>query len=117
MGVWEQNPARVRIKLDGGGSASAFPSVSYARWCLQAGVIGWANILNAATISLYEIDAATSSAPFFVFKATGTNGFCSFFLGEHGIQASATGESRMVFNVGAVAGTYSAMFTGYYLGK
>jgi hypothetical protein len=117
MGVWEQNPVRARLKLDGGGSSTAFASVSSARWCLQGGAIGWANILNAATISLYEIDAATSSAPFFVFKATGTNGFCSFYLGDHGIQASSSYESRMVLNVGAVAGTYSAMFTGYYTGK
>ena len=116
MGVWEQSPARGKVNLDGGGSATAFASMAQARWVLQAGAVGWQNILNSCAISLMEIDNATSSGIMFTFMASTTSGFCSFNLGEHGIQASSLTPSRMVFNVGGVAGTYTGMFSGYYTG-
>lgn len=114
MGIWSQSPARARLKVDGAASATAFAALSQARWVLQAGVIGWANVLTSATVSLYEIDS-TNSAAFFVFMTSATSGMYDFNLGDHGIQASSSYSSRMVFNTG-VAGTYSAMFTGYYTG-
>lgn len=114
MGVWEQTPARARVKLTGAGSTTAFVSVTGAAWVLTHGVIGWTQALNSCTISLYEINA-TNSSPFFVFQTSTTCGLFSFCLGDHGIQASSSYSSRMVFNVG-VAGTYSAMFSGYYVG-
>jgi hypothetical protein len=114
MGVWEQNPARARVKLTAAGSVTAFASLTQAAWVLQAGVIGWANAVNSCTISLYEINA-TNSSPFFVFMTSATSGFYNFSLGEHGVQASSSYASRMIFNVGQ-AGTYSGMFSGYYTG-
>ena len=115
MGVWEQNPARARLKIDGGGSSTAFSAVVGARWVLQAGVFAWANLLNSCTITLYEFNATNSSA-FFTFMASATSGFRSYNLGEHGIQASSSYSSRMVFNTGAVTGTVCGLFSGYYTG-
>lgn len=114
MGVWEQNPARARVKMTAAGSTTAFGSLTGAAWVLQGGAIGWVNAVNSCTISLYEINA-TNSTPFFVFSTSATSGFFSFYLGDHGIQASSSYASRMVFNVGQ-AGTYSAMLSGYYTG-
>jgi hypothetical protein len=113
MEVWQQQPARARLKNDGAASATAFAAVAGSRWVLVGGAIGWSNA-GSCTISLYEIDT-TNSAPFFVFQTSATNGFYSFFLGDVGIQASSSYSSRMAFNTG-VAGTFSAMFTGYYVG-
>jgi hypothetical protein len=115
MNPWQQNPATVRLKIDGAASATAFAAVTGARWVLQAGAIGWSNAVNSCTISLYEIDS-TNSAPFFVFQTSATNGLYSFYLGDIGIQASSSYTSRMVLNTGAL-GTWSAMFTGYYVGQ
>jgi hypothetical protein len=115
MGVWEQNPARARLKIDGGGSSTAFASTSGARWVLQAGVFAWANLLNSCTITLYEFNATNSSA-FFTFMTSATSGFYSYYLGDHGIQASSSYSSRMVFNTGAITGTVCGMFSGYYTG-
>lgn len=116
MGVWEQNPARGRCNIDGAASSTAFPSVSFARWVCQGGAIGWANAATACVLSLYEIDDATSSAAFFVFRTTATSGFYSFFLGDNGVQASSTYASRMVFNASGTTGTFTGMFSGYYVG-
>jgi len=114
MGVWQQLPARARVKIDGAASATAFSAVSGACWVLQAFALGWSNAVNSCTISLYEIDT-TNSAPFFVMQTSTTNGALSIFLGEHGIQASSSYSSRMVFNTGAT-GTWSGLFSGYYTG-
>lgn len=115
MDPWQQNPATARVKIDGAASATAFAAVSGARWVLQAGAIGWSNAVNSCTISLYEIDS-TNSAPFFVMQTSATNGFFSFYMGPIGVPASSTYTSRMVFNTGQT-GTWSAMFTGYYVGQ
>ena len=114
MDPLKQMPARARLKVDGAGSVTAFAAVTGARWVLQAGVIGWSNAASC-TISLYETDS-TNTAPFFVFQTSATNGLYAFNLGDIGIPASSSYTSRMVFNTGA-AGTFSAMFTGYYVGQ
>jgi hypothetical protein len=113
MGVWEQNPARARIKIDGGGSATAFGAVAGARWVLQGAAFGWRNAASSITVCLMEHDS-TNSTTFLCFATSATNGFQSFFLGEHGIQASSSYSSRMALNVGAITGTFTALFTGYY---
>jgi len=114
MSVWGQAPARGRVKIDGAASATAFAAQSSSRWVLQAFTIGWSQALTSCTISLYEIDS-TNSAPFFVFQTSATSGMRSFYLGDHGIQASSSYSSRMVMNTG-VAGTWCGLFSGYYVG-
>jgi hypothetical protein len=114
MDVFQYTPARGRVKIDGGGSATAFGLIAGARWVLTAAAIFWANLTSSVTVSLYDIDS-TNSSQFVQFMASSTNGFCQMALEDTGIQASATG-TRLVFNTGAVAGTFTALFTGYYTG-
>jgi hypothetical protein len=69
-----------------------------------------------ATISLMELDT-TNSSVLWTFVASLSNGATHFFLGEHGLQASSSYSSRLLLNAGAVAGTISGMFCGYYTGQ
>jgi len=113
MDIMMQNPAFARINQDGAGSVSAFAAVGSSRWVLTGMALGWSTAASC-TISLYEIDS-TNSAAFFVMMTSATSGFRAFNFAPLGIPASSSYTSKMVFNVGA-AGTFSAMFTGYYIG-
>lgn len=115
MSVWDQSPARGRVKIDGAASATAFAAQTGSRWVLQAFTLGWSTAVNSCTISLYEIDS-TNSAAFFVMMTSATSGMRTFFMGDTGIEASSSYTSRMVFNTGAT-GTWSGLFSGYYKGQ
>jgi len=115
MDVGAYSPLSARLKLDGGGSSTAFASATGSRWNLKAGLIGWANLDTSTTLSFYEFNA-TNSALFFTFMATCTNGIFNFAFPDFGIQASSSYASRMVFNVGTVGGTVCGLFVGYQTG-
>jgi hypothetical protein len=110
-----QNPARGRVFIDGGGSATAFAGVAGSRWVLTNGFIAWQNVVASVTFLLYEIDS-TNSNPFIQLTMSTTGGFCSMELGDVGNQASTTG-TRLMMNTGAVVGTFTAVFSGYYTGS
>lgn len=116
MDTGNHSPLRARLKIDGGGSSTAFASATGSRWVWTAGNITWANLDTSCTFSLYEFNA-TNSAQFWQFLATATNGIVNIEFGDIGIQASSSYSSRMVFNTGAVAGTVCGLFVGYQTGS
>lgn len=115
MDVAAYSPLSARLKIDGGGSSTAFASATGSRWVLKGGLISWANLDSSTTYSLYEFNA-TNSALFFTGMATTTHGIVDFCFSDYGVPASSSYASRMVFNVGSIAGTFCALFTGYQIG-
>jgi hypothetical protein len=115
MDVGAYSPLSARLKIDGGGSSTAFASATGSRWNLKGGVITWVNLGGDVEVSLYEFNA-TNSAVFFKFNATTSSGMYTFNYADFGIPASSSYSSRMVFNTAAVAGTVCGLFTGYQTG-
>lgn len=115
MNIGNQSVLYSRVKIDGGGSSTVFASATGSRWVLQNAVIGWANMLNSATISLYEFNA-TNSTQFFQFMVSATSGIQGIYFGELGCQASSSYSSRLVFNTASVAGTVCGVFSGFQTG-
>ena len=115
MDTGNHSPLRARIKIDGGGSSTAFASATGSRWNLTQGVVTWANLDTSTTISLYEFNA-TNSVQFLTFIASASHGIVNMDFGEYGVQASSSVASRLVFNVGTVGGTVCAFFAGYQTG-
>lgn len=115
MDVGAYSPLTARLKFDGGGSSTAFASATGSRWNLKSGLITWANLDTSTTLSFYEFNA-TNSALFLTMMATATHGFVTFAFPDFGVQASSSYASRMVFNVGSVAGTVCGLFVGFQTG-
>lgn len=115
MDVGAYSPLNARVKIDGGGSSTVFGSATGSRWNLKSALVGWSNLDTSVTISLYEFNA-TNSTQFFQFMATATHGIVDFAFPDFGVQASSSYASRLVFNVGAVAGTVCGLFVGYQTG-
>lgn len=115
MGIYEQNPLSKHNYIDGGGSSTIFASATQSRWNLTGGAIGWQNLLNSVTVALYETNS-TNSGIVFAFMPSTTSGAFSFHLGYPGLAQSCTIASRLMLNVGTLAGTVTGMFTGYSTG-
>ena len=116
MDVGAYSPLSTRTKFDGGGSSTAFASATGSRWNLKSALITWANLDTSTTMSFYEFNA-TNSVVFLTFMATCTHGIVTFSFPDFGIQASSSYASRMVFNVGSVAGTVCGLFVGFQTGS
>jgi len=110
-----QSPARGRVFIDGGGSATAFAGVAGSRWVLTQGFVAWQNVIASVTFALYEINDSQSNA-FIQLVMSTTGGFCNFDMGDVGNQASTTG-TRLIVNTGSVVGTFTGIFAGYYTGS
>lgn len=114
MNIYQFPRAFGKVAVDGGGSATVFSSLAGGRWNLLAGELGYANLANSCTVSLYEIDSSQSSV-YFRTMTSATSGVIHFNYGPIGVQASAT-TSRLVMEIGTYAGTFNGVFSGYYVG-
>lgn len=115
MDIYQLPRAFGRVNVDGGGSATALPSQTGGRWNFLAGELGYANLANSCTVSLYEIDSSQSSV-YFRTMTSATSGVLHFNLGPYGVPASVT-SSRLVLEIGTYAGTFNGVFSGYYTGS
>jgi hypothetical protein len=110
-----QSPARGRVYLDGGGSATAFAATTGNRWVLTHAALAYSQMVPSATVALYEIDG-TNSNVIWQGNVSATVGSFAINLGLVGNQASATATRLMVY-AAAVAGTITGLFAGYYTGS
>jgi hypothetical protein len=110
-----QNPARGKVYIDGGGSATAFVAQTGGRWVLTHAAMAYSQMVASATIALYEINS-TDSNVIWQGNISATVGFANINLGDVGCQASATG-TRLMMYTAAVAGTFTGIFAGYYTGN
>ena len=112
-------PARNKVTIDGGASVTAFAAIANSRWVLTNFTLGWANMLSSATVALWETSQTGSMANgsiFFQFSTSLTSGGWSLSFGDIGVEASAI-FSRLGIMTGAIAGTFTAVFGGYYKGS
>lgn len=80
--------------------------------------VGWSNMTTSATVALWESTATGSMADgsvFFQFSVSNTSGTFFLSMGDRGTQASDT-NSQMGITTGAIAGTMTAVFAGYFTG-
>jgi hypothetical protein len=110
-----QNPARGRAILDGGGSVTAFAASTGNRWVLTHAALAYCGVAGSVTVALYDIDG-TNSNVIWQGNISATVGSFAINLGLVGNQASATA-TRLMLYMGAVAGTLTGLFAGYYTGS
>jgi hypothetical protein len=119
MDILNHLPLRTKVTLDGGLSATAFAAVANTRWVLTNFNLGWANMLDKATVTLWETSQTGSMANgsvFFQFMTSTTSGTYFLRMGDFGVEASAI-FSRMGIMTGVVTGTFTAIFSGYLKGS
>lgn len=117
MSEFNQARATKRFKIDGSDSVTLFASVTASRWVLTGGFIGWAQASVSSIFSLIETWDSVSTV-FFRWNSSITTRVCDFYLGPHGIQASAeySGLKLAVDVNTAATGSYTGAFSGYYTG-